>query len=82
MSLRSARLSPCIFLRKKEEMERDVMWLVWVTNVKWAAQMVQCGRAWSEDESVSSNGSREGNEGNDALHVMGLYGLGDKISFS
>ena len=36
--------------------------------------------AWSEDESVSSNGSREGNVGNDALHVIGLYGPGDKIS--
>ena len=36
--------------------------------------------AWSEDESVSSNGSREGNVGNDALHVIRLYGPGDKIS--
>ena len=36
--------------------------------------------AWSEDESVSSNGSREGNVGTDALHVIGLYGPGDKIS--
>ena len=36
--------------------------------------------AWSEDESVSSSGSREGNVGNDALHVIGLYGPGDKIS--
>ena len=34
--------------------------------------------ASSEDESVSSNGSREGNVGNDALHVIGLYG--EKIS--
>ena len=40
------------------------------------------GEAWSKDESVSSNGSREGNVGNDALHVIGLYGSGDKISFS
>ena len=38
------------------------------------------GKAWSEDESVSSVGSREGNEGNDALHVIRLYGPGDKIS--
>ena len=38
------------------------------------------GEAWSEDENVSSNGSREGNVCNDALHVIGLYGPGDKIS--
>ena len=38
------------------------------------------GEAWSEDESVSSSGSRAGNVGNDALHVIGLYGPGDKIS--
>ena len=38
------------------------------------------GEAWSEDERVSSSGSREGNVGNDALHVIGLYGPGDKIS--
>ena len=37
------------------------------------------GEAWSEDESVSSGGSREGNVCNDALHVTGLYGPGDKI---
>ena len=36
--------------------------------------------AWSEDESVSSSGSREGNVGNEALHVIGLCGPGDKIS--
>ena len=36
--------------------------------------------AWSEDESVSFNGSRESNVGNGALRVIGLYGLGDKIS--
>ena len=35
--------------------------------------------AWSEDESVS-NGSREGNVGIEALHVIGLYGHDDKIS--
>ena len=38
------------------------------------------GEAWSEDENVSSSGSREGNVCNDALHVIGLYGPGDKIS--
>ena len=36
--------------------------------------------AWSEDESVSSYGSREGKVGNDALHVIGLYVPGGKIS--
>ena len=39
------------------------------------------GEAWSEDESVSSSGSRKGNVGNEALHVIGLYGPGGKISF-
>ena len=38
------------------------------------------GEAWSEDENVSSSGSREGNVCNDALRVFGLYGPGDKIS--
>ena len=38
------------------------------------------GEVWSEDESVSSSGSREGNVCNDALHVIGLHGPGDKIS--
>ena len=38
------------------------------------------GEAWSDDESVSSSGFREGNVCNDALHVIGLYGSGDKIS--
>ena len=38
------------------------------------------GEVWSEDESVSSSGSREGNVCNDALHVIGLHGSGDKIS--
>ena len=52
-------------------------------NGKWAAQKSPMweseGEAWSEDESVSSSGSREGNVGNDVLHVIGLYGPG-KIS--
>ena len=62
----------------------DVTSLVWGANGKWVAQRVQCeseGEPWSEDESVFSGGSREGNVGNDALHVIGLYGLGDSISF-
>ena len=36
--------------------------------------------AWSEDESVSSSGSREGNVCNEALRVVWLCGLGDTIS--
>ena len=35
---------------------------------------------WSEDESVSSGGFREGNVGNEPLHVIGLCGPGGKIS--
>ena len=38
------------------------------------------GDAWSEDESVSSSDARENNLRKDALHVIGLYGPGDKIS--
>ena len=38
------------------------------------------GEAWSEDEDAASTASREGNESNDAMHVVGLYGPGDKIS--
>ena len=37
------------------------------------------GEAWSEDESVSSTVSRKGNTCNDAMHVIGLHGPGDKI---
>ena len=47
-------------------------------------ERVQCresdGEAWAQNESVSSSGSREGNVCNDTLHVIGLYGPGDKIS--
>ena len=38
------------------------------------------GEAWSKDENASSDGSREGNVCIDALHVIELYGPGDKIS--
>ena len=38
------------------------------------------GEAWSEDKSVSSSGSGDGNVGNDPVHVIGLYGPGGKIS--
>ena len=38
------------------------------------------GEAWSEDESVSSMESREDNVCDEALHVIGLYGPGDRVS--
>ena len=38
------------------------------TSPKWESE----GEAWSEDESVSSDGSRDGKVGNNALHVDGL----------
>ena len=47
------------------------------------AKRVQCGSEgglWSGDEGVSSSASREGNVCNDALHIIGLRGPGDKIS--
>ena len=61
--------------------------LIWGTNGKWAAErrpMWESERriACLEDESVSSSDSREGNVCNEALHVIGLYGPGDKISLS
>ena len=54
------------------------------TNGRWVVQRVHRweseGEAWSEDEDASSTASREGNVCNDALHVVGLHGSGDKIS--
>ena len=38
------------------------------------------GEAWSEDDNASSGGSREGNVCDDGMHVIGMYGPGDKIS--
>ena len=38
------------------------------------------GEAWSEDEGASFTATRKDNVCNDALHVTGLYGPGDKIS--
>ena len=43
---------------------------------KWESE----GEAWSEDESVSSTASHKDNMCNNALHVIGLHGSGDKIS--
>ena len=45
-------------------------------SAKWESE----DEAWSEDESVSSSVSRGNNVCNGALHVIGLYGLGDKVS--
>ena len=39
------------------------------------------GEAWSEDESASSSDSRGSNVCNEELHVIGLCGPGDKMSF-
>ena len=41
---------------------------------------VQCGRVETKLGRKTKYGSREGNVGNDALHVIGLHGPGDKIS--
>ena len=38
--------------------------------------------AWSEDKGVSSSDSRQDSVYSDALHVIGLYGRGDKVSLS
>ena len=37
-------------------------------------------RAKLGQKTKASSGSRGGNASNEALHVIGLYGLGDKIS--
>ena len=49
----------------------DFKSLSWGKTGRWAAEVSE-GEAWSEDESVFSSGSREGNVCNDALHVIGL----------
>ena len=52
----------------------------WKTGCPKSPMWESEGAAWSEDESVSSCGFREGNVCNEALHVIGWYGPGDKIS--
>ena len=52
----------------------------WETSCPKSPMWESGDEAWSEDESVSYGGSREGNVGNYALHVIGLCGPGDKIS--
>ena len=46
----------------------------------WSPMLESEGEAWYEDDGVSASVSRENNVCNDALHVIGLYGPGDKIS--
>ena len=62
----------------------DVKSPFWETSGKWVAQTVPRGRVNAKlgrkDESASSTASREGKVCNDALHVVGLHGPGDKIS--
>ena len=50
--------------------------MVCPTSPMWESEV----GAWSEDEGASSTASRQGNVCNDALHVVGLHGPGDKIS--
>ena len=67
---------PQLMSSRSAETVMDVMSQVSRANGKWAAPRVQCGRVkaklGSEDESVSSCGSREGNVCNDASHVIGV----------
>ena len=85
MSSRSARLSPCISIAEEGRNGEDGCHAPglgdeWKMSCPKSLMWESEGEAWSEDESVSSSGSREGNVGNDALHVIGLHGLGGKIS--
>ena len=81
MSSISARLSPCTSSRKNEEAEKvDVHGPgLGGTNGKWAAQRVQCGRV--KATKVCLPVALVKAMCNDALHVIGLHGLGGKISF-
>ena len=53
---------------------------VMLTNGNWAFQRVLCGKVGAKLGQRISSGSREGNMCNNALHVIGMYGPGDKIS--
>ena len=59
--------------------ERRRRWIWGETGCPKSPMWESEGEAWSEDESVSS-GSREDTVCKDALHVIGLYGPGVKIS--
>ena len=75
---------PCTCKRKREGIERDVMSHIWVDEWEMGCpkspMWVSGDEARSGHESASSYDSREGNVGNDAFHVIGLYGLRDQIS--
>ena len=80
MSSRSVRSLPYTCLRKMKWRGMSCPWSdEWEMGCRRSAMWESEGEAWSEDESVSSSVSREGNVGNGALHVIGLYGPGDSI---
>ena len=62
----------------------DIKLLIKGTRRTLVVQSVQCGkvrlRFGPKDESDSSSNSREDNVCNEALHVVGLHGSGDKVS--
>ena len=87
LSSRSARVSACTKQRKREELDRVVVkLLIQETCGDTVAQRVQCGKVRMKfglrTKNVSSGVSRENNVCNGALHVIGLYGLVDKVSLS
>ena len=53
---------------------------VWKMSCPKSPMWESEGEAWYEDVSFSSSVSRENNVCNEALHVIGFYGPGDKIS--
>ena len=76
MSSRSACLSPC----REDGCHAPGLGDEWKVGCLKSPMWESEGEAWSEDERVSCSGSREGNACNDALHVIGLHGPGDKVS--
>ena len=62
----------------------DMMPRVWGTNGRWVAQRVQCGKVKAKRGRKTKvcllMAPGKAVWGNNALHVIGLYGLGDKIS--
>ena len=63
---------------------RDITSVVWETTGKWAAQRVQCGRVKAKlgrrTKDCPLAALVKAMVCNDALHVVVLYGPGDKIS--
>ena len=57
----------------------DVMSLVWVMGGKWAAQRALCRRVKAK-LGRKTKVRVPGNVCNDALHVIRLFGPGDKVS--